>query len=60
MDQLGGLFEHMLPRNRFKWEGLGRVFKTLYYLTVLSGGPPDPPKGPGASRAQRSQSKTNR
>ena len=42
----------MLPPNRLKCKGLGRVFKTCYYLTVLSGwNPRILRKGPGASGA---------
>ena len=38
---------NMLQPNRIKCGGLSGVFKTCYYRTVLWGGSPDPPKGPG-------------
>ena len=47
MEHLGDILKYILPPNRFKCGGLGGVFKTFYYLMILRGGPPDPPKGPG-------------
>ena len=40
-------FKNMLPPNRFKWEGLGRVVLTIYYLIVVWGESSGSSKGPG-------------